>query len=360
MFQGCIRKPSSLMVSLHNKTYLVSNDHPNAERLHEAYKSGDVEGFLDAFDIKQSVQTFVENGEVKDSGVTIVNDQVLYNGKPVHNAIVETMQRMMSEGFDIMPMAKFLENLMECSSYNSIEALWSFIQAMGNMTITEDGCFLAYKSVDGNYRDKYSHKIDNTPGSKPERMERNRVDDNPNNHCSHGYHVGALEYAGPGGWFNNQGDKVIICKINPADVVSVPNDHSCQKLRCCYYEPVGEFQGELRASVYSGEVNADYSSEPKISYTSFYDKDVDPDELFEGDMYVGEYTKMDGTTSERYFMVEEVGDDHYCVELMYPEESAGQYRTFKKDRLSCVTNWDGCYDGDEDEDEEDYSPPPTW
>ena len=305
--------------------------------MREAYKQGDADEFVRLFDVKKALTDFVVSDNSND--VSFHDNEIYYKGERLSNEVVDTIKTMFRDGFDINPMMRFLENYMKNPSYNSREAMWKFIEAMG-LTITEDGCFLAYKAVDSNYRDKYTHTIDNTPGQKPERMDRSQVDDNPGHHCSKGYHVGALGYAGPGGWYHSYGDKVLICKVNPADVVSVPNDHSCQKLRCCYYEPVGEFQGELRASVYSGEVGDCYGSIVAPSQR-FKPQIVSVYDLLEDNYYIGEYTKVDGTTNERYFLVEEVFDEYYVVLLINPEENSGQYRNFKKYRLGNVRTWDG-------------------
>jgi len=73
--------------------------------------------------------------------------------------------------------------------------------------------------------------------------------------CSHGLHVGAIDYVKS---YGCHGDKVIICKVHPADVVSVPLDSAHQKVRCCGYEVVGEYDGDLLPAVvedYSDEYN---------------------------------------------------------------------------------------------------------
>jgi hypothetical protein len=366
MFQGAIVTPNSLIVTYANKVYNAQSDHPNFGRLKAAFKAGDPQAFIDAFDVKTAVEKYVDGGETKDTGVTIVGNQILYNGQPVHNSVVDAIQRMLAEGYEITPMVKFLENMMENPSYNSIKEMWKFIEQMG-LAITEDGCFLAYKSVNSDYTDKHTGTIDNRPGQKPERMKRSEVDDNPRNHCSKGYHVGALGYAGPRGWFHSYNDKVLICKVNPADVVSVPDDHSCQKMRCCYYEPVGEFQGELQGVVYSGAVGGDYSASAPTPKGFESECVHDEYNLLEDNYYIAKYTKSDGTTARRFFLVEEVNhaNDTYTVLLVDPEEHEGEYRTFLMNRLNEVCTWDGetdpgeledpwlCYDPYEDEDEEE-------
>jgi hypothetical protein len=56
-------------------------------------------------------------------------------------------------------------------------------------------------------------------------MPRSAVGDNRNIACSTGLHAGTYSYA------SGYGDTLILVKINPRDVVSVPNDSSGQKLR---------------------------------------------------------------------------------------------------------------------------------
>ena len=356
-FQGCIVTPDTMIVNLNNKVYSVTPDHPNAKLLREAYREDDAEAFLAAFDIAKSVETYVEGGENKDSGITIVGETVYYNGTPINNAVVKTIQQMLADGFSIKPMCNFLDNYMKCESYNTVKYLWDFIKKL-NLTITPDGCFLAYKSVSSDYTDKYTGTVDNTPGQKPRRFKRSEVDDNPNNHCSKGYHVGALSYAGPGGWYNNEGDKVIICKVNPVDVICVPDDHSFAKLRCCYYEPVGEFQGELKSSVYSGEVGDDYSAAPAV-VDAEEPEVIEADDLLEGEVYTALYMDRDGKSKTRHFLVDDTnyysdGSKSYTVELLEPEEYAGEYRTFRVSGLSKVTEYVGLELDDDEDDENKY------
>jgi len=70
-------------------------------------------------------------------------------------------------------------------------------------------------------------------------MERNSVDDNPNNTCSTGLHFCSLEYLK--GFWGTSGHTMII-KINPMDVVSIPVDYDNSKGRCCRYVVVDEHE----------------------------------------------------------------------------------------------------------------------
>ena len=103
--------------------------------------------------------------------------------------------------------------------------------------ITEDGHFLAYKRVRNNYTDLHSGRFDNTVGSNPA-MLRNDVDDNRDRTCSRGLHFCAKHYLPSFG--AGTGNRVMVVKVNPADVVSIPSDYNNAKGRTWTYEVVGE------------------------------------------------------------------------------------------------------------------------
>jgi hypothetical protein len=73
-------------------------------------------------------------------------------------------------------------------------------------------------------------------------MPRNGVDDDANRGCSKGYHVGSLEYASN---FGGANAKLLIVRVDPADVVSVPHDCAHQKVRTCRYTVTQEYKGPL-------------------------------------------------------------------------------------------------------------------
>jgi hypothetical protein len=140
---------------------------------------------------------------------------------------------MLQEDFPIDPLANFMDNLMTNPSKRAVTELYGFLE-VNNLPITPDGCFLAYKKVNAEYKDCHSNTIDNSVGQVVE-MERNAVDDNFNNTCSSGLHFCSREYLD-----HFYGDHIMIVKINPRDVVSFPRDYNNSKGRCCRYEVIGE------------------------------------------------------------------------------------------------------------------------
>jgi hypothetical protein len=130
-----------------------------------------------------------------------------------------------------------MHNLMANPSARAVSELYGFLEK-GGMPITPDGYFLAYKKVRANYKDCHSGTMDNSVG-KVVQMERNAVNDDKDITCSHGLHFCSRSYLDHFG-----GDRIVIVKINPADVVSIPSDYNDAKGRACRYEVIGELAGE--------------------------------------------------------------------------------------------------------------------
>lgn len=158
-------------------------------------------------------------------------DRLLYDDDEVPSDLASRISEMAANGEDPTPLLRFWENLQLNPSKRSVDQLWNFLNNLG-IPLTADGCFLAYKGVRDDFKDCHSGTIDNRPGAKV-RMERNKISDDPNHACHQGLHVGAREYA------SSFGPNVVICKVFPAHVVCVPNDHSFQKMRVCEYEVIG-------------------------------------------------------------------------------------------------------------------------
>ena len=252
----------NLTVVLNNKSFQVLPDHLNYKMILEALPSATSDELLEMIDIEKAVATF------SDGLVEIKNGQVTYEGEVVHGSISKRILEFMSKGLPFQPLVIFLKNLMENPSMQSQKELYDFLEHE-HLPITEDGHFLAYKAVRSDYKDKYRGVFDNSVGQICE-MTRSKVDDDRGRGCSNGLHAGALNYvAGYGSVESN--DKIVIVKINPKDVVSVPSDCNFEKLRTCRYEVVGEYQGELLKPLYSSVFSED----------DYEDEDEDGDDDYE-------------------------------------------------------------------------------
>lgn len=264
----------NLTVILKNKAHQVIPDHTNYKLILEALPTATEDELLELVDIEKAVATF------SDGQVSIVNGKVMFEGEEVHGSISKRIIEFMSKGLPFQPLVKFLENLMENPSMQSQQELYDFLEHE-NLPITEDGCFLAYKAVNSDFKDKWKGTFDNKVGQVCE-MRRAKVDDNRKVGCSQGLHAGALNYVANYGNVD-AGDNIVIVKINPEDVVSVPSDCNCEKLRTCKYEVVGLYQGELPKPLYKAEFEAD-SYVDNEEYSTVYDEyDEDYWDQFEED-----------------------------------------------------------------------------
>ena len=196
-----------------------------------------------------------KKGKFKKDGFSISPSKVKYKGQLLPEPLADKVRKIASEGLPVKLFAKFWENLTKNPSANSVRQLYDFL-AYKELPITEDGYFLAYKgvnqngwSISGNTKTTVlqgdtdsSGRIQNNVGDVIE-VERWDVDDNRENQCSFGLHVGSLNYA------KSFGYKTLVVKINPKDVVSVPEDCSCQKCRVSLYEVIDSYESEITASV---------------------------------------------------------------------------------------------------------------
>ena len=232
------------------EAYTFDKNHHNYNALIRHLKSGNVEHFEAAYDVASSVEHFC------DGYVHVKNGTLNWNGIPMPELFTDRILDMKKEGFDFDSMLNFMCNLNDNPSDKSILELFDFMQNK-NLPITQDGHFLAYKAVRPDFKDIYSGSIDNSVGEVVE-VDRSKVDSNRNRHCSAGLHVGAIDYVTSYGGINldnhddndsDGGNQIVICKVNPADVVSVPSDARFQKLRACRYEVVAIFEDVFDKSV---------------------------------------------------------------------------------------------------------------
>jgi len=141
---------------------------------------------------------------------------------------------MLEEGFPVDALCEFLANLKLNPSKRAVDELYGFLEN-NNLPITPDGHFLAYKKVRADFTDSHTGTFDNSPGQIVT-MPRESVDADRNVTCSRGLHIAARAYAESFG----QSGKLLVVKVNPIDVIAVPNDYDRQKMRCCRYQSICE------------------------------------------------------------------------------------------------------------------------
>lgn len=216
------------------ESYTVTSDNPVYSQVKDAIiNREDRETIANLFRTANAVKRYSKGN------IQVQNGSLYFGGEEIHNVVVDRIFAFMAEGLPVEPLIEFLKRLLANPSRRSVDQLYKFLEHK-NLPITEDGFFLAYKGVNDDYTDCHTGTFDNTPG-RVNAMERNKVDDDFRAGCSSGFHAGSLEYS------TSFGRRTVIVKIDPADVVSVPEDCNCQKLRTCKYEVVQDYDGPLPA-----------------------------------------------------------------------------------------------------------------
>jgi hypothetical protein len=235
----------TLTIIIGQESFTVATDHPNYFNILNSLEDRNADHLKELIDVPTSVQNYSEGN------IRIQEGLFLYEGEELHNTLTERLMKLMVAGHPYQYIVNFLDNLMDNPSGRAVKELYTFLENR-SLPITEDGCFLAYKSVREDFMDWFSNSIDNSVGQIV-KMKRNRVDDNCDVGCSQGLHAGAIDYVSD--YHGNDDDShVVIVKINPRDVVSVPLDHDCTKVRVCEYEVVDEYEGELKEVLYRANV----------------------------------------------------------------------------------------------------------
>jgi hypothetical protein len=245
-------------VIVKNKSYQFDTSNKNYDKLVELVKTGDGEGFVTLLDTGRTITKWSEGKFEVREGV------LMYDGESVANVISDRILEMIEQGFDYKPMLRFVENLYSNVSMRSVNELYKFLEHK-HLPITSDGCFIAYKGVmrynsssikdkmgndlvEGDLVDKHTGKSFRNNVGDVNQIARRLVDDDANVGCSYGLHVGSLNYATS---YAGSCCPVVLCKVNPSDVVSVPHDCECQKVRVTKYEVVGMYEMPLDKAVES-------------------------------------------------------------------------------------------------------------
>lgn len=238
---------SNVVVVIDNKPHTISKTHITFTKVVDAIKAQDWDLVRDIIEPKKVVLNYGQGH------VSIQGDKFFWKGQEMHNALTNKMVQMLGEGFPIEPLVLFMENLMANPSRRAVTELYGFLEK-GELPITPDGHFLAYKKVREDYKDIHSGTMDNSVGQIVQ-MERNEVDDDKDRTCSTGLHFCSKDYLPNFG--SGPGNRVMILKINPADVVSIPSDYNDTKGRACRYEVIGELETDIESAfTASVQVNA--------------------------------------------------------------------------------------------------------
>jgi hypothetical protein len=260
-----IHTGDSITVVIGGKPSVISTTHPNFTKISDAIKAGNWSDIDAMIDIPAAVKRF------SDGELEVFDNEVLFQGEPLHNAAVDRLLTLMNQGFDVKPLVNFLNRVVNNPDPRAITGLYAWLER-GKLPIAPDGCIIAYKLVRQDFMDLYTGKFDHTPGNIVS-QSRFKCDSDPNQTCSSGLHFCSAEYLP---MYGGRDAKVVLVKIDPADVVAFPHDYGISKGRCCRYEVMQEIDRETASTFFGGA--ALFSSASDIDEVD----ESDDDGSFEG------------------------------------------------------------------------------
>lgn len=276
-----IMRDNSITVFVDGKPHTVESSHPNFSSLRQAILDAQYDLIPQLISIENKIKNMTHGA------INIYNGKLFHSGVEVHGVVVDKLFAMLKEGAkDAEPLLNFIDRLMQNPSANSVNELYTFL-SYKSLPITADGKFLAYKGVNNDFYSKQGNKdtvvvsgnvaangsIYNGVGEVIE-VARRSVDDNKQNCCSFGLHVGSYDYAN--NWAGSNG-RLLVVEVDPADAVSVPTDCDFQKLRVSKYRVLNDITAdrkEIPDSVYNDSANDDYDPD--------YSPDSDSEDEDEG------------------------------------------------------------------------------
>lgn len=247
---------SAIVMFIDNKTVKIEKTQPVYSKIVE------IIGRLPVSEQEGAISEILKksnpNADMESKGFVVSGDQVSLDGEELPTPLAAKIASMIRENLPVELFKPFWANLKENPAYHVVKEKGFFdFLSYRELPMTEDGCFLAYRgiqnnwwSVSGNPQTKVLNgkvngrgQIYNGIGEVIE-VERNGVSDDRNVHCHNAsLHCGSLDYA------QRWGQKVVVVKVNPKDVVCAPNDCEAQKLRVCKFEVVAELEAEIVAPV---------------------------------------------------------------------------------------------------------------
>lgn len=239
--QKSFAKVEKLLKRLNGPKGVFESDKSHEKRLNKLRELIDIPVYLE---------------KMTEGRVKVTDKGVMFNGQPIHNVIAEQIMKMLDQGHDVRPLAKFLDKVMDNPNPEIAAELYQWISSSQHFSIAPDGDFLAYKKIASDYSSIHpapdGTKMYNSLGTTVA-MPREHVDADRTRTCSTGLHFCSFDYLEHYGWGGE--DRVVIVKVNPMDVVSIPDDYDYTKGRACRYEIWAEVpRDELSPDIFKAAV----------------------------------------------------------------------------------------------------------
>lgn len=249
---------TSLTAFIGGESFVATPEHPNWESILRAFEKEGISDPAKAKGLFNLGRAIASEFKRFSERVTFAKGQLFFDGDVIDDGLAQTIVRYHASGEDYMPLVNFLEKIATNPLEHSRQQLFSWLRSK-HIGLCPDGDFIAYKSVESNFCSVHSGeafvngvlvkgKIPNKPDTIIE-MPRSKVAHAPDVACSTGLHAANWSFArgfasGP----------MLVLKINPRDVVSVPRDHGADKIRVCRYKVLRQVQAEDNSVLFIPDV----------------------------------------------------------------------------------------------------------
>lgn len=212
------------MTVIHNgSTDFVDLDTDLGKECLDLYRKGKLDEITDII-----LASKLLGGIVKESET----GRLVVDGVEMDIELANKVREFKSQNLPFDYLIKLAEKIDQINSFHVRNQLYGFLKHNGH-PITKDGNFIAYKMVSSDFKDLHTREFDNSIGSEVT-MPRRECNDDPTETCSSGLHVASHGYA-----HNFGSGHLVLCEVDPRDVVAVPIDYDQQKMRTCRYKVVG-------------------------------------------------------------------------------------------------------------------------
>jgi hypothetical protein len=247
--------------------YTIDRDHPRFDKVVAATQDPTVEvdELIDLFSPVRTYQRIAADASL----ITIFDGVLKFDGEVVHSHLATRLKDAYEAGFSTTSWEAFVRNAALNPLQHVIDQMCEWLEA-GGMPLTTDGHMLGFKYVDEDYlslhADVDGHRYDHTPGNVVT-MDRDRCDTDRSRTCSTGLHFCSIGYLPqtPGSY------KIILVKVNPADVTSFPTDCEIQKGRTCRYEVVADVTDQYQHLIFDPVVS-DYDEDYEAAWEDLCDE----------------------------------------------------------------------------------------
>lgn len=240
-------KSLTVLVGPRYDSYSISRDDSRFDRILAAIKDPATtdDELVDLFDPARKVRSALADAEL----LAVEGGVLTFDGEPVSSSLAVRIRDAYTLGLDITAFEALAKNIYANPDKTVRDDLFTWFERH-ELGITSDGHILAVKYVDRQFlslhADKDGTRYDHTPGNVVS-MDRDRCDPNRSNLCSTGLHFASKRYIGET-MNGTSAYRLVLVKINPADITSFPNDGQ-GKGRACRYEVLADLTGDAYDTV---------------------------------------------------------------------------------------------------------------